>query len=144
MLEEGKRAISDELRPRINHMQHDFFAEQPVHGADIYLFRQVLHNWSDADVVKILRSVVPAFEKSKPDAKVLINDTLLAEAGSTSRFRECLNRQVDVHLMVAFGSVMRTGMDYAKLLQAADPRFQVVSVYDRGSMGLVEVSMAKN
>jgi SAM-dependent methyltransferase len=143
MLERGRDTTSKELKSRIDYMQHDFFAEQPVQGADVYLFRQILHNWSDDEVIKILKAVVPALEKSKPDARILINDTILAEAGSTSRFRECLNRQIDIHLMVAFGSIMRTGTDYSRLLAAADPRFYVVSVYDRGSMGLVEARLRR-
>ncbi|KAF1950440.1 S-adenosyl-L-methionine-dependent methyltransferase [Byssothecium circinans] len=143
MLEKGKAVVSEELKPRISYLPHDFFAEQPVQGADIYLFRQVLHNWGDEDVVKILKATLPALEKSKPNAKIIINDTILPEPGSTSRFRESLNRQIDIHLMVAFGSIMRTGADYARLLAAADLRFHVVDVYDRGSMGLVVAELKR-
>lgn len=137
MLKRGEGCKRPGIASRIRFAQHDFFAEQPAQGADVYLFRQILHNWSDEDVVKILKATIPAMEKSKPHAKIIINDTILPEPGTTTRFRECLNRQIDIHLMVAFGSVMRSGADYARLLATADRRLQVVDVYDRGSMGLV-------
>jgi hypothetical protein len=33
---------------------HDFFTEQPVKGADVYFLRDVLHNWTDEEAIRIL------------------------------------------------------------------------------------------
>ncbi|KAK7918362.1 hypothetical protein PG985_010236 [Apiospora marii] len=65
----------------VSFMPHDFFEEQPVRGADVYLFRWVLHNWPDAHVQRILRALVPSL---KPGAKVIIFDEIMPPAGSMS------------------------------------------------------------
>jgi hypothetical protein len=59
-------------------MDHDMFTEQPIKDADVYFWRVVLHNWSDAFVLKALRSLIPAL---KLGAKVVIQDHGLADPG---------------------------------------------------------------
>jgi trans-aconitate methyltransferase len=55
----------------VRFMEHSFFEEQPVKGAEVYLFRWILHNWPDKYCVRILRGLVPALKKG---AKVLVMD----------------------------------------------------------------------
>ena len=50
------------LKHRIEYMQHDFFAQQPVKGADIYFLRFILHDWSDKYARKIIENLVPALK----------------------------------------------------------------------------------
>ena len=69
------------LKDRVEHMAYDFFTDQPVAGADVYLFRYIFHNWPDAYAVKILQRLIPAL---KPGARVLINDHMLPEPNTTS------------------------------------------------------------
>ncbi|KAJ8121801.1 hypothetical protein ONZ43_g1835 [Nemania bipapillata] len=65
-------AISkDEPGLNVKFMEHDFFTEQPVKNADVYLYRWILHNWPDKYCVQILNSLIPAL---KPGARVLIMD----------------------------------------------------------------------
>lgn len=64
------------VRDRIEFMPHNFFEEQPVRGADAYLFRWCMHNWSDEQALKILRALVPAMKRG---ARVIINDSILPE-----------------------------------------------------------------
>lgn len=56
-------------------MAHETFTEQPV-SADVYMFRFVFYDWSDAYVVKILRQLIPAL---KPGARIIISDSNLPE-----------------------------------------------------------------
>lgn len=70
--------IPDELRHRITGIEHDFLKPQPVQGADIYLFRWILHDWSDKYCVKILQSLVPALKKG---AKIVVNDICIPKPG---------------------------------------------------------------
>ena len=74
-LDMGRRAIqSDEdLKSRISFTEYDFFTPQPVQ-ADIYIYRHILHDWNDADSVKILSSLLPSL---KPGAKVLVSEGIL-------------------------------------------------------------------
>lgn len=37
-------SLSQDLKERVSFMAHDFFTEQPVKGADVYLMRWILHD----------------------------------------------------------------------------------------------------
>ena len=54
-------------------MGHDFSTKRPV-SADIYLFRITFHNWSIANVIKIMKPTVPAMQ---PGAHVVVNGYLI-------------------------------------------------------------------
>ena len=71
---EGRRILPGEYEGRIEFMEHDFFTEQPVKGADVYLLRWILHDWSDSYAIKILRALIPALKKG---ARVVLNETVL-------------------------------------------------------------------
>jgi hypothetical protein len=45
-------------------------------GAKAYLLRMILHDYSDATAVEILRQIIPAME---PDSVVLVADYILPE-----------------------------------------------------------------
>ena len=63
----------------VEFMEHDFFEDQPVKGADVYLFRWILHSWPDKYCVKILRALIPAL---KSGARVLIMDMVMPPPGA--------------------------------------------------------------
>lgn len=125
MLAQGRALDLSDLDGRVQFMQHDFFKPQPIGGASAYLIRQVLHNWNDQDCITILRCLVPALEKSAPETPLLINDTLLPEPGSVSRYEEHNLRQMDIMMMIALGAKQRSERDFKDLLAKADPRLQV-------------------
>ena len=77
--------VPEEVEDRVEHMAHDFFEEQPIKGADVYIFRYIFHNWSDAYCVKILRALIPALKKG---SKVVVNDHLLPEPGTLEQSKE--------------------------------------------------------
>lgn len=65
---------------------YDFLGHvQPVEGADVYLFRTVLHDWSDESARGILRNMVPALS---PGAHVIVQDFILPPPGLLSFFHE--------------------------------------------------------
>ncbi|PYH83237.1 S-adenosyl-L-methionine-dependent methyltransferase [Aspergillus uvarum CBS 121591] len=73
----GARVPAD-VAARVTGMAHDFLTPQPVHGADVYLLRWILHDWSDTYAVKILRNLTPALT---PGARVVVNDICIPEPG---------------------------------------------------------------
>lgn len=77
MIDGAKYTLPANVESRIRFMNHDFFTEQPV-SADIYLFRIIFHNWSDANVVKILKATVPAMQSG---SRIVVNDYLIPEPG---------------------------------------------------------------
>ncbi|EPT04774.1 hypothetical protein FOMPIDRAFT_1027546 [Fomitopsis schrenkii] len=45
---------------RITFLVHDFFTEQPVKGAEVYLMRHIIHDWPDAEARTILAQLASA------------------------------------------------------------------------------------
>lgn len=89
----------------------DFFQHLPS-GRDAYLLSRVLHDWSDADAVRILGCC----RRAVPDhGRLLIVDALLPDraADAPDAIR------MDLHMMVLFGSRERTEAEFAGLLAAS-------------------------
>ena len=84
MIEGAVKELPTDVDSRIKFMEHDFFTEQPV-SADVYLFRIIFHNWSDANVIKILKSTIPAMQ---PGARIVLNDYLIPEPGTLPPTKE--------------------------------------------------------
>lgn len=83
-LQGAESALPPELKERVTLMAHDFFKIQPV-VADVYLFRIIFHNWSDAHVIRILEATIPAL---KPGARIVVNDYLIPEPNTMSWAKE--------------------------------------------------------
>lgn len=132
----------EDLNGRITFQQHDFFSAQPIHDADAFLLRQCLHNYNDADCVRIIRAVVPALEKCKKNTPFLINDVIMPSSGTTTRYEEHHLRQVDFCMLVVLGAKQRTEREFGDLLKEADPRLDIVNVYHNAlGVGLLEVHL---
>lgn len=78
VLVQGQDEHVPNLRGRISFQPHDFFQEQPVKGADIYLLRLVLHDWSDKYSTMIIKALIPAL---KPGAKIVVSDRVIPGHG---------------------------------------------------------------
>jgi hypothetical protein len=107
---DGERMLDAQFKDRIRFLGHNLNDEQPVKGADLYMFRSVLLNWPDAYVVKFLKNLVPAL---KPGAKVLINEGCLPEPGTVSSWDDKLLRCLDLCMMAMFTSKERTVEEWA-------------------------------
>ena len=89
-VDQGKAALPKEFDSRIEFRAHDFFTvyEFPIEQAaknasKVFLFRWILHNWSDKYCVKILRSLIPSLS-SYDDTRVIIYEYVLNEKPDTS------------------------------------------------------------
>ncbi|KAI0118757.1 O-methyltransferase-domain-containing protein [Nemania sp. FL0031] len=132
----------DDLGGRVTFQQHDFFDPQPVQDASAFLLRQCLHNNSDSDAVKIIRAVVPALERCAPGTPLLINEVILPEPGTATRFEEHHLRQVDFCMMVTLGAKQRSEGEFGRLVREADERLEVVGVHrNPQGVGLLEVQL---
>lgn len=81
----GKSSLSADLLDRVTFMGHDFFAEQPVKDADIYILRWILHDWSDKYATRILQALAPAL---KSGARVLVIEQVLPMPGTIPKYQE--------------------------------------------------------
>lgn len=88
---QGQEDLPADLRGRISFQAHDFFQEQPVKGADVYLLRLILHDWSDKYAKMILKALTPALRSG---AKVVINDRVIPERGEAHYLAEREARSV--------------------------------------------------
>ncbi|TAQ89050.1 hypothetical protein B7494_g2627 [Chlorociboria aeruginascens] len=138
-----KDSKMEALKDRITFMQYDFFQPQPIHDANAYFLRQVIHNYNDIDAIRIFRNFVPALERCLANTPLLINDTILPQANEVSAFEEHPLRQVDMAMLVVVGAKQRTTREFLELLKKADERYTIVKVYKEGSMGLLEVILQK-
>lgn len=143
MIAQGKPLLTPAVRDRVTYQRHNFFHEQPVHDASAFFIRQCVHNWPDAECVKILRNFVPALEKCAPGTPLLINDTVLPKLGEKTRYEERGLRQLDIAMLVVINAKQRTEKEFRALLKEADERFEVRKVHSEGSMGLVEVYLGR-
>lgn len=131
-----------DLSGRIAFQKHDFFTPQPVRDAAAFLLRQCLHNYNDSDSIKILRAVVPALEQCEPGTPLLINDVVLPDSSTVTRYEENHLRQVDFCMLALLGAKQRSQRDFESLLKKADERFEIVDVHKNAlGVGLLEVHL---
>ncbi|KAI1444514.1 S-adenosyl-L-methionine-dependent methyltransferase [Annulohypoxylon stygium] len=117
--------VPTDVTGRVSFMAHDFFAPQPVSGADVYFFRWVFHNWSDKYSIKILRTLIPAL---KPGAKIIINDTVIPGPGVMPKSMEIRMRSFDLTMTSMHNAKERELDEWAELLRSADERFEFQGV----------------
>jgi hypothetical protein len=84
-----------EVASRIEYMPHDFFAPQPVKGADFYFLRWILHDQRDKYAIEILRNLILGLKKG---ARNLVSEFLLPEPGMLPSHQEQYLRWVLIPL----------------------------------------------
>jgi hypothetical protein len=109
-------------------MPGDFFASVPA-GGDIYLLKRILHDWNDADSVRILRSCRAAMSDN---GRVLIIDTVIPPGNDPHP-----SKLSDLAMMIVFDGKERTEDELAELLAAADLKLNRV-IPTSGSLSIVE------
>jgi 6-hydroxytryprostatin B O-methyltransferase len=107
------------VRNRITCQAHNFFTAQPVVGANIYLFRMILHDWPDTEAVFILQNLLPALV-ANPSSRLIIMDTVLpVPSDNEDPIEEAMLRVRDLTMMEAFNSRERELADWERLLDEA-------------------------
>jgi SAM-dependent methyltransferase len=91
----------------------DFFSEVPA-GGDVYVLGDVIHDWSDADSVKILSTCRRAMG---PTSRLLLVEQLMSPEAVW----------VDLHMMVLFGEARQRSEDeFRTILEQAGLRLERV------------------
>lgn len=98
----------------------DFFAAVPE-GGNIYVLKNILHDWDDERCVTILRSCHKAMG---PDGRLLIVESVLPDVVDTSDPAPYLT---DISMLVNMGGRERTRGEYEELCRSAG--FAVVAVH---------------
>jgi O-methyltransferase domain len=98
------------LESRIDVRGGNFFESIPS-GADAYLLKHILHDWSDEDCLRILKNI---YAVAEPGTKLLIVDAVIG-ARNEHEFAKILDIQMLVHL----SGKERTQAEWKELLHVA-------------------------
>ena len=110
-------AARDLTSERLELQAGDFFTDE-LPRCDAYLMMEVIHDWNDADSVRILSAVRRA---APAGAKLLVVELLIPEAVGPN-----IGALLDVAMMTLLGGKQRTGQEYEKLYKASGFRLDRV------------------
>ncbi|KAL0935692.1 sterigmatocystin 8-o-methyltransferase [Colletotrichum truncatum] len=125
--------IPEELKGRVSFQPHSFFEPQTLQ-ADLYMIKLILHDWPDAESIKILQGLTPAL---RPGSKVLFIDYVgkqgtveenAAAAAALPRSIQQMGTSTDLRMMGLFGAKERHVDAWKELFKRADKRFDVTRV----------------
>ena len=108
---------------RIQVRSGDFFQEVPE-NADLYLLKQILHDWSDNECVAILRNIRKAIAD---DGRLALIEYLLP---GTPQHHPGF--AMDIHMMVLSSGCERTREEYELLIEAAGFRLERITESTQG------------
>ena len=106
-----------DVADRCQVIEGSFFETVPA-GADAYLFRHIIHDWTDEQSVQILshcRRVIPK------DGRLLLVECVVPAGNEPS-----LSKDFDMTMMIFPGGAERTESEFQSLLKQAD--FELTSV----------------
>src|SRR5215510_9496117 len=105
------------LAARSTAVAGDFFDSVPE--GDLYLLRFILHDWNDADGIRILTNCRRAM---RPRSRVVLVEAFLGRVGQdvSPDIADMQGALIDLHMFVAAGGRERSVSQYAALLQQAD------------------------
>jgi hypothetical protein len=111
----------------------DFFASVPIDG-DVYVLKRILHDWSDADAVRILRACGAAL---KGKARILVIDAVLSPGNAPDP-----NKMLDVGIMALTQGRERTAQEFQRLFAAAGLKLlRIIPPAGPSPMSIVEGSV---
>lgn len=95
---------------RVEIIPGSFFESAPA-GADLYILKNIIHDWPDEQAVSILRNIRAA---ATPSTTLLLVETVIPEHD-----REFLGKWIDMEMLVGIAARERTAAEYRKLYQEA-------------------------
>ncbi|KAH6658482.1 S-adenosyl-L-methionine-dependent methyltransferase [Truncatella angustata] len=126
-IDQGKeiaKKLSPAVSSRVELQVHDFFNDQPVKEASVYLMRGVFHNWGEEDAAKLLEKTIAAM---KADTKIIIVDMVLLAPGSLPAYVEGMQREKDLTMMQLLNAGERQWEDWHSLLQNAGLKIESIT-----------------
>ena len=99
------------LTDRCEVVAQDFLESVPS-GADAYVMKWIIHDWSDEDSATIFKNCRRAMRK---DSRLLTVEAILPPGNAPS-----FHKFMDLNMMVMLGGRERTESEFRTLLEAAD------------------------
>ncbi|KAI9654484.1 MAG: hypothetical protein M1821_006574 [Bathelium mastoideum] len=114
---------------------HDFFTSQPVQNARAYYLHSVLHDWSDADCIRILEQLKPAMKNGY--SRVLINEIVVRKQGLTWPVTA-----MDQLMLVLGAMKERTEEQWIDIIEKAGLKVTGIWSLEMGTESLIEAELA--
>ncbi|GAA5925603.1 uncharacterized protein JCM15063_005070 [Sporobolomyces koalae] len=117
---------------RVTLMAYDFFTEQPVKRAHVYVLRAVVHDWADNEAVRILNRIADA---AAEHSSLVLIEHHIAYLCHPNPFppRSLMPYFIDLQMMVAMNSLIRTQPQHEAL--AAQAGWKLKRVWKTGEDG---------
>jgi ubiquinone/menaquinone biosynthesis C-methylase UbiE len=98
------------LSDRANFIAGSFFESIPA-GGDLYLLKNIIHNWNDEDSIKILQNIRKVMPQN---GRVLIIEMIIENDNNPS-----WGKMMDLYMMIGLNGKERTRDEYQGLLKKA-------------------------
>jgi len=134
VIESARLTFPSALTDRVEFVAGDFFLAVPG-GGDLYILKNILHDWADAEATKILIACRVAMPSH---ARVVIIEHLVCAPNE-----RCAGKVGDVQMMVRTGGRNRTIAELSHLLAAAGFRPPVAQP-TRGGPDMVVAALVEN
>ncbi|EFR00715.1 sterigmatocystin 8-O-methyltransferase [Nannizzia gypsea CBS 118893] len=110
-----KQQYDEKIAGRITWEAHDYYAQQPQKGADIYLLSHVLMDNSDENCVKMIREIAQVMDPAR--SRLLIHDfvDLPRAVGDRPRLLDML----DIHMIASLNTYSRSEVEFDHLIGRA-------------------------
>jgi hypothetical protein len=118
-----------QLAERCRVVPGNFFGSIPA-GADAYMMKYILHDWHDADALRILKNIYSAMPRG---GKLLVIDAVIPEGNVPNP-----GKFMDVNMLVATGGRERTAREFEALFEQAGLRLNRVIDLTIPDMSIVE------
>lgn len=105
----------------------NFFQEQPVQGAKVYLLRHILIDHPDYTSLQILGCIANAMDK---ESRLLIADAIVPDRHGEDS--DSLINALDLHLLCLFNSKERSLKQWKELLGSVAKGLEIVKVWTTG------------
>ncbi|OJJ70181.1 hypothetical protein ASPBRDRAFT_156798 [Aspergillus brasiliensis CBS 101740] len=107
----------------VSFMAHDFFEPQTV-TADAYLYRFILHDWSDEDCKRILSAAVAGLPRG---SRLIIMDMVLPKKDTLPWLMDKYIRTLDIAMYALLAGKERSLEEFQSLVAAVAPELQFES-----------------
>jgi len=109
-------AAPDDVRARVDLAAGDFFDASAIpRDADVYVMKNIMHDWPDAEAAQILRAVQGAM---KPDAVLVVLDMVRSDRLGHEPWVMDMSDYFDLNMLVTVGGKERSRSEWAELFKS--------------------------
>lgn len=127
VIEAAKKALDVGIARRIEFVSGDLFKSVPS-GGDLYLLKNIIHDWTDAKSRQILAVLRHAMNGR---GRILLVEEIICPPN-----KACQGKSSDIHMMVRNGGRNRTEKEYRTLLRSGG--FNLTRVIPTAGPGILE------